>query len=618
INMASRNFNREIRKKLLDFIHVEGDSEAHEFNSRPMDAERQFGSILDEDEDVEPTVYISEQEDDAGSVDEFMDDNIIDDEPEPDFAHQLLLFYLLFNIPVRAMNYLLRLLVSNGCQVPATLHLLKKPLSKFKTQVETMGTGQFAYVGIFENIKYCVDRMMLPSSLFDSTEIKLNLKLNCDGLPLFKSSKITLWPILVQFEHIRQPFPVASFCGLGLPPLLDYLEQLTNELSILQTTGIQYKDHKFKVEKISFICDTPARSFIQGTKGHAGYSSCCWCRTTGEYIHGRVVFPSFCELRTNEDYATMNENNQTIRSPLLLVVPFTTAFPPDFMHMVCLGIMKKLMKLYTSGVKGLRAACRLSLEQVKRINSEISYLRCYVPREFSRKPRLLHDLKHYKASEFRNYLLYWGPVLLQKELQAPYYEHFLLLHFATYVYSSPKLRHLFPAARACIQRFLFDIRRLFHESLYTVNFHGLFHLPDFVEMHGSLLEMSAFPFENFLGLLKRRIRASRHIFSQSVNQLRNVRAIYADAELNTIYFSPESPNNCAILPDGRIVVVSNVTASGHVDGTVLELTRHLYQFDNSRFSSSLLGIGYYRRTRVRVMNRFLQTRQSAFLDNKSF
>lgn len=48
--------------------------------------------------------------------------------------------------------------------------------------------------------------------------------------------------------------------------------------------------------------------------------------------------------------------------------------------------------------------------------------------EFSRKPRSLEDLKYYRATEFRQLLLYIGPIVLQGLLDHDIYLNFLILH----------------------------------------------------------------------------------------------------------------------------------------------------------------------------------------------
>jgi hypothetical protein len=41
-----------------------------------------------------------------------------------------------------------------------------------------------------------------------------------------------------------------------------------------------------------FICETPAKVFIQGTKAHNGYDGCPRCIEEREFIDDRMTFPA--------------------------------------------------------------------------------------------------------------------------------------------------------------------------------------------------------------------------------------------------------------------------------------------------------------------------------------
>lgn len=110
-----------------------------------------------------------------------------------------------------------------------------------------------------------------------------------DGLPLFNSSKYQFWPILanvfgklyiliqetvyftyhetkiLDYPQIR-PFVIAIWCGEGKAPVNEYLAQFVTELKSLLETGIVINNHKIYVKIKAFICDTPARAYIKGTK----------------------------------------------------------------------------------------------------------------------------------------------------------------------------------------------------------------------------------------------------------------------------------------------------------------------------------------------------------------
>ena len=50
-----------------------------------------------------------------------------------------------------------------------------------------------------------------------------------------------------------------------------------------------------------------------------------------------------------------------------------------------------------------------------------------MPSEFVRQPRSLKNLDRWKSTEFRQFLLYYGPVVLRNILSDDAYQHFLAL-----------------------------------------------------------------------------------------------------------------------------------------------------------------------------------------------
>lgn len=73
------------------------------------------------------------------------------------------------------------------------------------------------------------------------------------------------------------------------------------------------------------------------------------------------------------------------------------------MHLVFLGIMRKLINLWLSG----KLDYRLQHRSVEEISTRlITLLKPAIPVEFARKPRALNCVKLWKATEYRLILLY--------------------------------------------------------------------------------------------------------------------------------------------------------------------------------------------------------------------
>ncbi|XP_065658568.1 uncharacterized protein LOC136083091 [Hydra vulgaris] len=103
--------------------------------------------------------------------------------------------------------------------------------------------------------------------------------------------------------------------------------------------------YHYAVKISAIICNTPARSFIKCNKAHNAYSGCDKCEQCGKFI-GRVTFPEMnAKLRADLSFATMSDcSHHIMESPLNRTsIGLITQVPHGYMHLVCLGVMKKLI-----------------------------------------------------------------------------------------------------------------------------------------------------------------------------------------------------------------------------------------------------------------------------------
>lgn len=105
------------------------------------------------------------------------------------------------------------------------------------------------------------------------------------------------------------------------------------------------------------------------------------------------------------------------------------------MHLVCLGVMKRLLNLWLNGPKHLR----IREDKQKMLSQMLINTRSEIPYEFARLPRSLIEHGRWKATEFRQFLLYLGPVLSKNILYEDYYLHFLTFSISIKILCHPKL-----------------------------------------------------------------------------------------------------------------------------------------------------------------------------------
>ena len=89
-------------------------------------------------------------------------------------------------------------------------------------------------------------------------------------------------------------------------------------------------------------------------------------------------------------------------------------------------------------------------------------------------------------------------------------------HFAMNVYSSEKYCSYNPTCENVINKFVSESISLFGKQIATANWHTILQLPKFVEDLGEISNFSAFCFENYLGNLKRRIKAWSNKLSAAI------------------------------------------------------------------------------------------------------
>jgi hypothetical protein len=143
-----------------------------------------------------------------------------------------------------------------------------------------------------------------------------------------------------------------------------------------------------------------------------------------------------------------------------------------------------------------------------------------IPIEFAREPRSLSERARWKATEWRQLLLYTGPIVLKGIISRPMYDNFLLFSVAISILADPVLSvSSADYAEELLQTFVKHFGRLYGESKIVYNVHNLIHLPDDVRVHGHLDSFSAFPFENFLGSLKVLVRKKHQLLEQVVRRI---------------------------------------------------------------------------------------------------
>ena len=406
-------------------------------------------------------------------------------------------------------------------QLPSDPRTLCKTPSNISSQIKKICGGEYFHFGLTN----CLNEFLSDtvSDLEKSKVTTVFLRINCDGIPLFKSSGKQFWPILVQFytdydmTTYSKPMPVGIFLGNSKPvDVGEYLKDFIGEINILKN-GYEFEGAKYLMKIQCFICDAPARQYLKCIKSHSGYSSCERCQQHGKYDE-TITFPELnAPLRTDSNFTSMADNDHHKGpSPLLKIdVGLVSQFVLDPMHLIHLGVMRKLFHLWLKGP----LPTRIGSQNKGKISTRLEEMSKYMPSEFSRKPRSLNDLDRYKATELRAFLLYTGPVSLLQNIHENMYRNFLLLSVSIRMLSGDLCTQDLQIAHKYLIAFITHFESLYGSRHLVYNVHNLCHLTDDVNRYGPLDRFSSFPFENYLGSLKRLLRKPNCILSQIINRI---------------------------------------------------------------------------------------------------
>lgn len=239
-----------------------------------------------------------------------------------------------YKISHNSSNALLNILKSEGMKVPQDVRtLMKTP----KTQeICLMSNGTYIHLGIENMLKPALEQYNINIGISDTN---LKIGINIDGLPLVKSSKSQIWPILVSILNLKylhtRVFPVGIFHGYEKPKSVEeFLNPFIIDILKLLDDGLCIHGVMLNLEISNIVCDAPAKSFLLNVKNHNGYFGCTSCILEGTYLQNRMSFlETNSVLRTDESFRKkLNDDYHKGDTPLLLL-------PINLTNVVCLDYM---------------------------------------------------------------------------------------------------------------------------------------------------------------------------------------------------------------------------------------------------------------------------------------
>ncbi|XP_067214679.1 uncharacterized protein [Linepithema humile] len=506
---------------------------------------------------------------------------------DEEFSIWLRSWKLKHNISHSAMSELLsQLRICGHADLPKDARTLLRTPRFNSIKISASGGSNFYY-----GLKNALIDQLTRINYEDENNV-IEIDLNIDGLPISKSSKSQIWPILgkIYGNKAFTPFVISAYHGYTKPKsLTDFLAPFCEEYRELQRTGIAFRRKTYAVKIRCVICDSPARSFVTGTKAHNAFFGCGKCMQEGTFDNHRMLFLDFdSPPRTDENFKNrLQEEHHNNTSPLESILPMVSRFPLDYMHLVCLGVTKKLLQLWTNGYH----TSKLSGQKITQLSDKLIAISKWIPKEFPRKPRSLDDLPRWKATELRLFLLYVGPIALHGILSRDNLQHFNVLHCAIRILChSTDFLHNNEYSRDLLIHFVKICKQLYGEDSIIYNVHNLIHLSEDVLKYGPLDNFSAFPFENYMQTIKKMLRKAEKPLQQLYNRISKINAELKITDNESIYpilkkkfreilpanckrahrviqfkdfiLTAKKPDNCCYLKDNTIVVIKHICYNG--------------------------------------------------------
>lgn len=506
-NMSKRNYKRILKKQSIlyknrgnaEVATVQSDSSSFEDFMEPIDGFSELGEDI-----VTPCEKLSS--------------------PKLNLREKLKKWYIETAPSRKFLENLLAILQEEGLEVPlSAAALLGK---KDKVAIKKVFPGSYCHIGLENQLKKVGDVL----KNYDEVQLDINI----DGIPLFKSSRIQLWPILLKITNLKEkvrPFPVGIYVGHAKPSCVtEFCKDFVEEVLLLKD-GFILNERKIKIVLRCLTCDTPAKAFVCGIPGHTSSHGCSKCTQVAKKVGSVLTYSTVSgTLISDEDFSLRkypkhhNQKFKDANSPLEQIgFNMVSQTPLDSMHLIDLGVTRKMLIRIIKN----RTEEKTPKSNISAISSELVNLRKKIPKEFPRKPRSLDEIHNWKATEFHQFLAYTGLIVLYNNVHKDIFYEFLLLHCAYRLLSNP--RHVYSnvtEANDLLQLFVENFPIVFGPDSVSYNVHNLLHIAASAERYGTLMSFSAYDFENKLQILKKHVRKPSSILQQIVQ--REQHEIYID------------------------------------------------------------------------------------------
>lgn len=395
-----------------------------------------------------------------------------------------------------------------------------------------------------------------------------------DGSPLFKSSGVEVWPMVLQVNELSPKIRMENLLLAGFwfgstkPKYACFFEVFVPRMKALSDNGCQVKvkDQSVTFHPYLIACcvDSGARGIIQEIHMFNGEMGCSFCLHPGIRDGFGSNARRYCkldvdpELRSEEEVledgkevlqmleqgAKKPHVNGVIGISLLVQLPMfniVDGMIVESLHGKSLGVARQFAKLWfgTEGVdrvitpqypKGILPEYYIGGDpNVQKINDMISELTPTV--ETRRLLRKISDLAYFKARDWENFVFYVSVLVLTSILPSAYLNHWILFVQGSYLLQQHELsKEDIDVAERLLNRFADEVESLYKNGdilakptkpckQMTYNVHLLRHAGQNARRWSSDWCISSYAFESANGYIKKMIKSQKGIASQIIRQV---------------------------------------------------------------------------------------------------
>ncbi|KAL7289988.1 hypothetical protein TKK_0015720 [Trichogramma kaykai] len=445
---------------------------------------------------------------------------------------------------------------------PCFHNLPKDPRTILKTPrvsapITLIAGGEYLHLGLEEAVSIILNstsQHLIPPDLL--------VDFFTDEAALDRNSNIRIWPIEIRISNIDRckPETVGIWKGDIKPtdPVQLMKPFVDDTLSVINSGGVFYNDIQIPLRIRCFIADSPARAFIIGHLNHNGRFPCSKCWVQGEYLTNRrvMVFKgvdhpprSSQSYRDKIDGEHHKEGEGSLdRLPMDLVSQ--TVF--EYMHLCCIGVMEKILAGIVSGKYAERV--HLSKEYQMLLEARLSEVTKFCPVDFARKPFKIQKHTKFKATEYRQIMLYSGSSTFSGLVQEDAYRHYLLFNAAMRIFIMPEpSEDLLDAAENFIKIFVIGAEKVYGSEFITV--------------------------------CRKRNHHLQQIFNRRQESHRNIQ--YKSMTLNL-----KNSDNTVLIDDNQVAIIKNIIQFKNQDCALLVNRFHSVEglYTLGDFDSSCVGM----------------------------